>query len=301
MRRDDYGDWYCENCYQECGESEHLHQYGYAPDVIEFFGGDPYQRDAPLFMGVELETDRGCNRGAYVDELHDLDGFAEHFWMTEDGSLDNGVEITGHPMTLDYPYKLRSLYEQIGDTARSHDFGSHDGGNCGLHVNVNRSAFGKSPKAQELNILKLVLLVLRFERQLTTFSRRRDNHWCYYTTYGDYTTKKDVVSVNHDGQDESVFSKAHEFMCNERDKYRAVNIRHSNRVEIRIFRGTLKWETYYASLALTEGLCKAAKSHGSTWATTVSWYDLMGEVIANVSVPECAEMLREYLESKSLL
>lgn len=292
------GDYYCESCY---GDAE-IFPYDYDP-AVRFFGGRGSGKNADLMMGVELETDGGYERRRYAAELNALPKFHEHFWMTDDGSLDNGVEITSHPMTLAYHLSLMDTYVGIKETANRFDYTSHDNGRCGLHVSVNRDFFGSSTVVQDAGVYKMMRLYQRFEQQLYIFSRRDRyelDRWATFKTSLDYSPKEPTVDVKG-GRSEGLFEKARRFKENDRSKYRAVNICHPNHVEIRIFRGTLKWSTYFASLALVEGLARVAKAKSSFWVESVTWYDLVPEVLAAVSVPECAEYLRGYLTERGLL
>lgn len=292
------GEWVCEGCAEDHTDRD-LHEYGYTPH-IEFFGGNAYEKPA-LFMGVELETDSGRDRGLYVCDLAGAENFSQHFWMTEDSSLTNGVEITSMPMTLVYHESLKGLYEEIGNIARRHSYVSHDSGNCGLHVHVNRSFFGKSSQAQDAGGYKMMRLLQRFERAFTIFSRRRRNNWCNYKVGGDYTLKDEVKIVKQSERDQyGPLKMASEMVWSERGHSQALNFQHSNTFEFRIFRGTLKIETFFATLGLVSGLCHTAKNHGSIWVESVTWYDLMDEVLANCESDYARECLESYLTEKGL-
>lgn len=296
MTRDGYGDCYCPDC--SSGESAHLHSYGHTPFLNFFDHGDP----DPLYLGIELETDGGSQRGSYCDELHELEvggrSFRRHFWMTEDSSLDNGVEITGHPMTLGYVMAMSGMFEQIRQVAERYGFRSHDGGNCGLHVHVNKSFFGSTRVARENAYFRLLRLLQRHERKFYIFSRRQSTRWCEYKTLTDYAAKDDVVRILPHESQQNVFDKA---------RHAAGNSFHSQCIgfraetlEFRIFRGTLKLSTLYASLAMVDGLCRAVREHGSYWCESVSWYDLMDEVVERTSDPTARECLANYLDEKGL-
>lgn len=286
----------CRSCQEEVGYRL-IGSWNYCPPIT-FFGSASSPR-----MGVELETDGGRNRLNYAKALSKIEGFQNHFWMTDDGSLQDGVEITSHPMSLAYHESLMGLYEEIGETANRFGYASHNGGRCGLHVSIPKDWFGKTEVVQDAGIYKLMRLTQRFERQLTTFSRRLDNHWCEYRTSYDYSPKKETVSVKGGTRENSLLAKSYDFKMNERTKYRAVNICHRNHVEIRIFRGTLKWSTYFASLALVDGLARVVKKHGSVWVESVTWYDLMDEVVKLVKEggnEKSSEYLAAYLADKGL-
>jgi len=286
--------WYCDDCYEE--GSEHLHEYGYSPRLTFYGDGGPH-------LGVELETDGGYNRGGYCDDLHDLDGFPEHFYMTEDGSLDNGVEITSHPMTLPYHVSIAEMYASIGTTAKEHGYKSHDGGRCGLHIHVDRSYFGKSEAVQDAGGYKMMRLLQRFEQPFFIFSRRKDTHWCSYRTSQDYSPKGETVVkiLKPDCVCEPPMLEKSKMMQREQSHAQALNFEHRNTFEFRIFRGTLKWSTYFACLGLVDGLCRTVKEHGSIWVESVTWYDLMTEVVMRCGDEYATACLVDYLVEKGLM
>ena len=307
----------CPECRGECSHHRSrqprnrrwdnlLHEYGWAPR-IEFFHTvgvwNAYSPKPPLFMGVELETDGGSNRAEYVEKLGSIDGFCDHFWMTKDSSLNNGVEITSQPCTLDFHEELlEKVYEEISKAAVEFGYRSHDGGRCGLHVHVNRSFFGKDKRLQDAGGYKLMRLLQRFEQAFTLFSRRTDNYWCNYKMGNrDYKLKDDEVKANRTGKDEAgLLQKASQMTWNETTHAQALNFQHDATFEFRIFRGTLKWTTYFACLGMVDGLCRTVKKHGSIWVEEVNWYDLMDEVIANCENEYATECLTAYLDEKEL-
>lgn len=284
---DDY--WYCNDCAPD-DETDDLHAYGYTP-LLTFFGENP-NGELPYF-GVELETDTSEYdvRTAYVNDLVELPQ-AGAFWLTQDGSLNNGVEVTSMPCTLDY-HVSSGLWEAVRDTATAHGYRSHDTSTCGLHIHVNRGFFGKSGLVQDAAAYKLTRLMQRFERQLTTFARRRDNHWCAYGTTTDYT-KTPVKNT-------SLLSKAADLKsCHRYTHNKALNLQHSQTFEFRIFKGTLRVETLYASLALVNGLAHVVKTHGETWCEHVTWYDLIAAVVDANDNETARRCLTSYLTDKGL-
>lgn len=300
---DDEGDYHCPNCRGREDRTSYLMHYGYTPELV-FYG----EGGKTPYLGVELETDGGTNRGGYCNALHEIEGFSNLCWMTEDGSLLNGVEITTMPMTLGYHVKMLPMYESIGETAANFNFVSHNGGRCGLHVNIGSDFFGNSRMAKELGGYKLLRLCQRFERQLMIFSRRTSDRWCRYHTSCDFTPRKDAEKISvlkasapsaYD-DDEGMFTKArkaHGTSCHSD----CVNLGHINqRIEIRIFRGTLKWETYFASLALATGMAHIAKNHGTEYIEDVDWYTFIDELVDIVDEPTAKKYLVDYLDEKGL-
>ena len=285
--------------------AECLHEYGWTP-TLRFYTTDEdynrYQRKQPLFLGVELETDGGNDRMQYVGRLANIPMFNDHFWMTKDSSLNDGVEITGHPMTLDYHEGLLvKVYEEISKAALEFGYRSHDGGRCGLHIHVNRNFFGQDERLQDAGGYKLMRLLQRFERLFTMFSRRESNRWCNYRTYYDGYELDDEVKVSRTNKrEEGLLQVSSRMICDERAHAQCINFEHPYTFEFRIFRGTLKWTTYFACLAMVDGLCHAVKKHGSIWVESVCWLDLMSEVALSCTNPFAAECLNNYLDEKGL-
>lgn len=278
----------CDYCSEHNGGHE-LHQYSYREKPV--FYGDTDGNYHP-YMGVELETDNGRDRGAYVSKLAGLDLY-ERFWMTQDGSLCNGVEIASHPMTLDEHVSC-GMWNDIRKTAVSSGFVSHNSGNCGLHVHINRDFFGKNETVQQVGGHKMMRIMQRFERQMLTFARRKDDHWCRFKTHYEFDEKKNPLVKVH-----GLFNKA-DLMMRENCHAQAVNFEHAHTFEIRIFRGTLKLETFYASLAFAEGIAKYCKTHGEATIESCTWYDLVDWILVDCNNITARACLRNYLESKGL-
>ena len=297
---DEWDDEYdrCTSCTEQYDSGEHLHRYGFRP-TTKFFG-DTHDNRVP-YLGVELETDTsnqvergaGLRRREYCKELAKLQT-KPRFWMTQDGSLACGVEVTSHPMTLAEHMEC-GLWESHRECAIKHGFSSHDNGRCGLHVHVNRDFFGKSEKRQQVGGYNLAMLVSRFEKQLTQFSRRQNNTWCHYGIHNEYIDKKNLQT-----QTMGMFEKSKHLCEGKRVHSQCVNFQHSATFELRIFRGTLRLETLYASFAMTQGLARAAKLHGQAWCEAVSWADLTKFILSDMESETARTALSQYMTERGV-
>ena len=111
-------DWLCESCFNEgyvrCADCDRIlrrdraywddddaycsviHEYSYTPDLV--FHGKGLRH-----FGVELEIDDGGTVNSNAQKLLDIaNKDAENLYIKTDGSLNEGLELVTHPMTLEY-------------------------------------------------------------------------------------------------------------------------------------------------------------------------------------------------------
>lgn len=158
-------DPYCETCYHSVCDRDAIHDYYYKPTPI-FYG------DGNRFFGVELEIDgAGEDNDNAAEILHIANAEQPLAYCKHDGSLDEGFEIVTHPMTLDF--HLHGMpWERIVEEAKKLWYTSHQAGTCGLHVHVNRTAFGNTESSQDAAIARVLFFVEKFWDELPKFSRR---------------------------------------------------------------------------------------------------------------------------------
>ncbi len=267
---DDYP--YCSNCYERLN-SDMIKSYSYKPEPIFYGSGN-------LFYGVELEIDKG---GEYNDNAEILLNIAnaanEHLYCKHDGSINNGFEMVSHPMTLDYHTNQMNWLE-VFNKAISMGYRSHQTETCGLHIHVSRSAFGKNALEQEDVIARIVHFTELHWNELVKFTRRTEsniNHWA--SRYGVSLTAKDTYK--------NVKEKNW-------GRYVAVNLENYNTIEFRIFRGTLRYKTFLATLQLVDMICRLAIMLDDKTFEKMSWSDFVLQI--GTDKPE----LIEYLKSKRL-
>ena len=95
----------------------------------------------------------------------------ENIYIKSDGSLEDGFEIVSHPMTLEYHAEEMNWKELLRE-AVSMGYRSHQTSTCGLHVHVNRNAFGDNQAEQEDVISRILFFVEKHWNERFTFSRR---------------------------------------------------------------------------------------------------------------------------------
>jgi len=158
------GYYYCESCAED--NRTYIRNYSFKP-LPEFHG------NGVKFFGVELETDLGDNRDSYARELYESSRDENLYYLKEDSSLDDGVEVVTHPCTLEY-HLSQFPWQEITNIAKEYEFKSHDAETCGLHVHISRAAFGEGEEEQEKNIAKLLFLVNNNWEDMVKLSRRTE-------------------------------------------------------------------------------------------------------------------------------
>ncbi|MCM1220515.1 MAG: amidoligase family protein [Lachnospiraceae bacterium] len=258
---------YCYSCYDEVDNDYEIEEYGYKPDPI--FYGDSY-----LYFGVELEVDDGGKDGENACTLKNIaNSCNEHIYIKSDSSIYDGFEIVSHPMTLDYHMNTMN-WESVLYEAVEMNYKSHDTSTCGLHIHVNRDAFGINQSEQEEIISRILFFVEKHWNEIFRFSRRTEinmNRWS--CRLGMEKSGKEILDKVKD--------------CGNR--YVAVNLRNYSTVEFRLFRGTLRYNTFIATLQFVSEICRVALTMSEEEIDSMSW----SEFVRSVRYDELIQYLKE--------
>ena len=267
---------YCQDCYDDL-DSSYVEEYSYKPEA-EFLG----ESEEGLYLGVELEIDDGCNLRTTTKRIYDE--FA-NVYLKHDGSLSSaGFEIVSHPATLEFHTSELGWKELMG-ICLENDYRSHDTTTCGLHIHLSRAFLGEEETEQDLNIAKLIILFDRFwESHIVPFSRRD------YSALKNWADKPSVDCMNTDTELE-VVDKVKKYKS--LGRYKAINLQNSETIEFRLFRGTLNFNTFLASLQFVVVVSRFVKRVKLSDIFSASWED----IFLCIKYPE----LKEYLIKKNLL
>lgn len=268
-------DAYCEHCYDRIDTE--IEEYGYKPEPV-FYG------DGNRFFGVELEIDYGGKDEDAARQIKDMANTrCEHIYCKSDGSLDDGFEIVTHPMTLDYHLHDMPWEDVLHEAIRLH-YKSHMTSTCGLHVHVNRSAFGDTREEQETVIERLLFFVELHWNELFIFSRRSPHSMDRWAArYGMEKTGKQILDKAKKGNT---------------GRYAAINLCPYATIEFRLFRGTLRLNTLIATLQLVNRICDTALSKSEDEIGKQSWRDF----VIGIEQPELIQYLKErqlYINEKT--
>ena len=259
----------CYNCHTHVRRNKMIEDYYYKPEPL-------FRGDGSRYFGVELEIDGAGEDDASarkVMEIANGNGL-ENLYCKHDGSLDDGFEMVTHPMTLEYHMKEMPWAEILREAIRL-GYTSHQANTCGLHVHVNRDAFGESEAEQDSVIARILYFFEKNWEELLKFSRRTQKQLRRWADrYGLKEHPKQVLDIAKGSQ----------------ERYTCVNLTNYHTVEFRMFRGTLKWNTLIATLQLLDRICDVAICLSDEELQDLSWTTF---VSGCSHLPELVQYLKE--------
>lgn len=263
----EYDDGYfCHECYQRIHRNASIHEYSYKPEPI-FYG------DSNRYFGVELEIDGAGKDDDYATKILDIANMREdHIYIKTDGSLDDGMEIVTHPMSLEYHKDF--CWDKIMHHAVFLGYRSHQTSTCGLHVHVNRNSFAKSREEQDAVISRILYFVEHHWNEMLKFSRRSE-----------YAMNRWAARYGYENSPKAIMDKAKKNY----GRYVAVNLCNYHTIEFRLFRGTLKHNTLIATMELVNKICELAVLMDDDGISKISW----SEFVAGITEPELIQYLKE--------
>lgn len=271
---DDYRDeWYCDSCYADMRRA--IYNYSYKPTPI-FYGGTG--EDHRMYMGIELEIDDGGEDSNNARQILSMvNGDGEVAYAKHDGSINNGFEIVSHPATLEY-HTNDIAWRELMAKAVELDYRSHETSTCGLHVHISREGLGDTYEAQEEVIARIIYFIEKHWKKVLTFTRRSEARMARWAArYGAERTVDDTYK-NAKRQSYS--------------RYHCINLENSATIEFRMFRGTLKYSTFLATLQFTHMLCEFCKKATNKGMERLSW-NAFCKRIDREKMPELVEYLKE--------
>lgn len=258
----------CTLCHCRRTAGRVIHDYYFKPEPL--FYGKPDR-----FFGVELEIDNGGEDNTNAEEILRIAN-REHklVYIKHDGSLNEGMELVTHPMSLDF-HLTQMPWAEILAKAKDMGYQSHQAGTCGLHVHINRTAFGDTEEGQEEVIGRILYFFEKHWEELLKFSRRSQKQLRRWADrYGLKEHPKQVLDIAKGSQ----------------ERYMCVNLTNYHTVEFRMFRGTLKLNTLIATLQLIDRICDCAVNLDDEEIKDLSWTTF---VSGCAHLPELVQYLKE--------
>lgn len=214
-----------------------------------------------LYYGVEIEADCGGeydrNAAQVMDILNNEDMFA---YVSHDGSLTNGFEIVTQPATLSYHKSVEERYKNAFNFLIRNGYRGHETATAGIHVHFSRAYYTDNGDEEE-NISKLLYLVEKFWDEIIVYARR------------DYEKSKSYMKKTDEDFDDFISN-----WNRKRDHdghYYAVNISNPDTIELRMFRGTLNYETYMCILEFVDSLVRTAKEKTSSELQAITFEEIL--------------------------
>lgn len=237
---DNDGNHYCSCCWEEYGESNHIRSYHNNPNRHKWYADNEEHHER--LIGTEVETDsEDDNVEERAEITWDYGREEDYIYQMEDGSLgDYGIECITQPMSkkfwdaFDFEGWMRDL---VDAGARAHDTST-----CGLHVHLSRTWLCTDDEDEQAILVGRMRQFLADNIDLVQkFARRTEQRWCAFTKSFDKddkpATKEERIAKHKE--------KGSKFNG---DRYQSINNTNRATIEFRIFKGTLKPNTYRASV-----------------------------------------------------
>lgn len=272
--RDKTGKRKCKSCCPDRTENI-VNSYGYKPKP-KF---QPKETINTLFLGVELEAElmdgsRSNNESsveeAVVAVFSQVPEMSDLIYCKTDSSIHHGIEFVTHPCTLKHHRTI--AWEKLLNRMKEVKFRSHDTDSCGLHVHINKNYFCDTDK------IKLVVFVNTQLNKIAKLARRHNDH------YSNYIKAEKTEPLNT--------------MLLKTNHYTAINCAPAYTIEFRMFKGTLNYHTFTATLEFVDALSRFIKESPITLIRkrTSAWCKFVEFVRQKKEYKE----LLQYMEERKL-
>ena len=247
-------------------DKKYIHPYNYKPDYIKYTDDH-----SSLLLGVEIEVagnekpNESANREKVVKKCIQIMNGSESdcedlIYSTSDSSVQ--IELDTMPCSLTYHKKLN--YREMFDYLDKEGYKGHDCEKAGLHVHANRDYLGDTEFQQQITIMKIIYLLEKFNNEICVIARRDEN----YSPFSGRSENDPIEKLNKYKQ---------------KGKNVALNLQHSETIEFRCFKSTLKYESFILILEFVQSIIDFAKSINIEEIESVTWSDLMRKFPTSVT------------------
>lgn len=243
----------------------YIHQFNYIPKYIKhFMPGE--SEDTTLLLGAEIEVGGNNNISSDNDKnstvkkciqiMNGSDSDEENLiYSTHDSTVQ--IEFDTMPCSLEF-HKNKMNYREMFEYLDKEGYKGHDCETAGLHIHANRNYLGKSRISQELVISKILYILEKFNDEICVIARR-DNEYSEFV--GSKKEENSLVELYGKYKDHG--------------KRAALNLQHKDTIEFRMFKSTLKYETFILTLKFVKDIIDYAKSASIEEIELIKWADLM--------------------------
>lgn len=252
-----------------------IEDYDYEP-YFEMYGDG-------LHLGAEIEIDKGGEYNAAANIACNILTYDSKYfaYAMHDGSLNDGFEIGTMPATLAVHKEI--AYKDAFQFLVSAGYRAHDTDTCGIHIHFDRDFLGATHRTINTKVAYLTYILEHNWGKVRQFTRRD------YHELSRWAPKKDLIQdVYADDDEDDIINKFQDKY--DHDKYVAVNTQHSNSIELRIFRGTLDYNSYMSILEFVDNLVHLTKGITNiTQAQQVTFADIINYKPTEYLVGYCQE------------
>lgn len=236
----------CLKCYEE--KTKYFIKGYHENPKLKFYRNKKEYATSRNFKGygVELEVGKGGRRNEVSENVIKL--LNEEVYTMHDGSINNGFEIITHPH--DEEALLNMNWKKTFDYLIEEGYDSHTNGTCGLHVHISKSLFDN-----DNSIAKMIYFYENFKEDILKFSRRTRNQigsWSKF--YTDWGSSPDMEECKRIFRNYTTRYRGHSY------RYKAVNLQNRSTVEVRLMRGSIKYETFMSSLKFVIAIAKRSNT-----------------------------------------
>lgn len=261
--------------------SKYIHKYNYKPTYIYNYMPNE-DKNTTLLLGAEIEVagnEKEPDREDTVKKCIQImngseDDTEDLIYSTSDSTVQ--IELDTMPCSLEF-HKNRMNYKELFKYLDELGYKGHDCDKAGLHIHACRSYLGKSELIQQLTISKILYIIEKFNDEICVIARRNNN-------YSKFVGKEEV--------NQSLDKLYGKYIDN--GKKVALNLLHKDTIEFRMFRSTLKYETFILTLEFVKDIIDFAKSVNIEHIELIKWSDLM-----NTFSDELKEYYNERLEKEN--
>lgn len=248
-----------------CDKKTYIHEYNYTPEYIKHFM-DHENKRTTLLLGAEIEVGGNKpevdsnNKQSVVKRCIQIMNGSESdkenlIYSTHDGTVQ--IELDTMPCSLEY-HKNKMNYKEMFKYLDEMGYKGHDCNTAGLHIHANRDYLGKTKMQQDLVISKILYIIEKFNDNICVIGRRNTD----YSQFVGDRCKEDTV-LNLLAKYDNTGKKA------------ALNLQHKDTIEFRMFKSTLKYETFLLTLEFVKDIIDFAKSINIEEIEKMTWNDLM--------------------------
>jgi len=228
----------------------------------------------PEHYGVEIETDIqqdegytpdyvGTRLASLVNCVSKGSTLKENLLYCKNDSTAF-VEVVSHPFSWNYFNKYgKKVFQTLFTILRKNGLYGQDTNDCGLHIHVSRKSIN------ETSIYKIISFIYNAYNYpfIKLISQRDDNklaEWC---------------TVDIDPQEKLQSGKLHYANRWDNEKMEAVNLRHSQTIEFRLFNGTLNFNTFCKNLEFVRSLIHWAKETSLSVSASLKAYESLNSYL----------------------